>query len=222
MRRSGDLVRVGFRTLVSLALCAAAAGAALAHYAIDVVGDYALARDSYDHLAHGSRELVTGIALVAAAVLAARGLRVCCEIATINRGLVARPVLRLRETIGLLFGAVAASAVMVPAMECLDGRLDGVPVVRFADAFGGSIPLGLGTTLLCAGFVALLVYGVARWLISHRDSIATMIETLLRRITLSAQPNRYGLAAQRFTPRLRQTAHALRLTKRGPPATSFV
>jgi hypothetical protein len=214
-------VRIGLRTLASLVLCAAAAGAAMAHFAIDVVGDYALARDSYDHLRHGSRELVTGLALIVAAILAARGLRFCCEIATMNRGRLARPALRLRETIGLLTGAVAASAIVVPAMEYLDGRLDGAPVYRLADAFGGSISLGLGITLVCASFVALLVYVVARWLISHRDSIATIIETLLLRAPGAARPNGRALAVQRLTPRRRRTLHALRLSKRGPPATSF-
>lgn len=193
----------------------------MAHYAIDVVGDYVLARDSYDHLAHDSRALVTGLALAVAAVLAARGLRICCDIATANRGRLARPVLRLRETAGLLVGAVAASALMVPAMELLDGRLDGVSVDGLDDAFGGSILLGLATTLACAGLVALLVYAIARWLISHRDSIATMIETLMGRATAAIRPNGYDLAAQRFTPRRRRAAHALRLSKRGPPAIVF-
>jgi|HubBroStandDraft_4_1064222.scaffolds.fasta_scaffold00004_182 hypothetical protein len=213
-------VRVGFRTIVSLALCAAAAGAALAHLAIDVIGDYALARDSYDHLRHGSRELLTGIALVAAVLLAARGLRICCEIAAKNRTRLLRPALRLHETLGMLAGAVTASVALVPTMEYLDGRLDGVPVQRIGDAFGGSIPLGLGTTLVCATAVTMLVYAVARWLISHRDSVASIIETLLRRRNLGDTSHEYDLIAQRVTPR-RRTPHALRLAKRGPPQTSF-
>ena len=181
----------------------------MAHFAIDVAGDYLLARDSYDHLAHGSRELLTGLALVLAVFLAARGLKICCEIATKHRGRLARPVLGLREALGLIAGAVTASVVFVPAMELLDGRLDGAPVLRLADAFGGSILLGLTTTLLCASFVALLVYATVRWLISHRDSIATMLETLMRRVTEQAHTRTsYDLAAQRFTPRRRRAAHA--------------
>ena len=194
----------------------------MAHFAIDVVGDYLLARDSYDHLEHGSRELLTGLALVLAVVLAARGLRICCEIATNIAAVSLRPVLGLREALGFIAGAATASAVLVPAMEYLDGRLDGAPVLQLADAFGGSILLGLTTTLLCASFVALLVYAMVRWLISHRDSIATMLETLLRRVTDRPHANGYDLAAQRFTPRRRRAAHGLRLAKRGPPATSFV
>ncbi len=213
-------VRVGFRTIVTLALCAAAAGAALAHLAIDVVGDHLLANDSYDHLRHGSRELLTGIALVAAAVLAARGLRVCCEIAARNRTRLLRPALSLRETIGMLAGGVAASAAIVPGMEYLDGRLDGVPVLRIADAFGGSILLGLATTLLCATLVALAIYAVARWLISHRDTVAAVIETLLRRRNENETPQGYDDIARRVTLR-RRAPHALRLAKRGPPQTRF-
>lgn len=194
----------------------------MAHYAIDVIGDYALSHDSYDNLRHGSRELVTGIALLVAACLAARGLRTCCEIAATNRARLVRPALHLRDIGGLLSAAVGASVAMVPGMEYLDGRLDGTPVLRLGDAFGGSIALGLATTLPCATLVALLVYAIARWLISHRDSVATIIETLLRRNEGAVRPSGYDLLAQLVTPRRRRRLNALRLSKRGPPATSFV
>ena len=215
-------VRLGFRTLASLAFCAAAAGAAMAHVAIDVLGDYALKRDSYDYLRHGSRDFLTAIAVLVALVLAGRGLRICCEIASNNRARLVRPVLRLRDALSVVATAVAASLAIVPAMEYLDGRLDGLPVRGFADAFGGSIPLGLATTLTCAAVVALGVFAVARWLISHRDAIATIIETLFQAISGSGAPGSAHLLRQRVTLRRRRTAGALRLAKRGPPATSFV
>jgi hypothetical protein len=215
-------MRVGIRTLVSLALCAAAAGAALSHFAIDIVGDYALTHDSYDDLNHGSREVVTGLALVLALALVARGLRTCCEIAAVNRARVMRPFLGLRERLGMFAGASAGTVLIVPAMEYLDGCLDGIPVHRLSDAFGGSIFLGIATALVCAGVVAALVDAVARWLISHRDSIVTIIETLLRSTRGSIRPSGYDLVVQLFAPRRRRTLDALRLSKRGPPATSFV
>jgi hypothetical protein len=196
-------------------------GAAMAHYAIDVVGDYALARDSYDNLRHGSREIVTAIAVLVAVILVARGLRVCCEIAAANRAKLLRPALRLREILGMLFAGVAASAAIVPAMEYLDGRLDGEPVARIADAFGGSIALGLGTTVVCATLVVLLVAAVARWLMSHRDSIATIIETFLRAAGEGTRPSGYQRVGRLFTLRRRPAIGGLRLAKRGPPATSF-
>ncbi|HEY1867825.1 MAG TPA: hypothetical protein VGG70_05970 [Candidatus Cybelea sp.] len=217
----GRLVRVGFRTMASLALCAAAAGAALAHLAIDVLGDYALTRDSYDYLRHGSRELVTGLALLVAVFLAARGLHVCCEIAARNRMRLVRPVLRLHEALVMLFGAVAASLAIVPAMEYLDGRLDGVPVRGLDEAFGGSIPLGIATTIAATGLFAVIVYAVARWLISHRDSIATIIEFLLRPFTATTRAAGYDRFGRHVTLRRRRAPNALRLAKRGPPATTF-
>ncbi|HZY97059.1 MAG TPA: hypothetical protein VFE35_08145 [Candidatus Cybelea sp.] len=214
-------MRLGARTLVLLALCAAAAAAAIAHVAIDVLGDYALARDSYDNLRHGSRELVSGLALMLALVLAARGLRICFEIAAANRARILRPVHRLSEAIAFVLTAVAAAAMMVPAMEWLDGRLGDVPVQRLDDAFGGSLLLGLGTTIVFTAAVATVVYGIARWLISHRDSIATIIVTLLRHSSETSRPTTYQTAHQRIAPRRQRTLHALRLSKRGPPVANF-
>jgi len=210
-------VRLGIRTLVSLALCAAAGGAALAHFVIDIVGDYVLARDSYDNLRHSSRDVVSAAALVLAAILAARGLRVCCDLAARHRARLLRPVLGLPETLALFLGATVSSTAIVPGMEYLDGRLDGVAVDRLGDAFGGSILVGMITTLVCAGVVTLLVYAVARWLISYRDSIVTIIETLLRRRLNDDRRNARALDAGQLAPRRRRAPNALRLAKRGPP-----
>ena len=213
-------MRVGFRTLFSLVLCAAAAGAALAHVAIDFIGDFALSNDTYDHLAHDSRELVSGVALLVAVALAARGLRICCDIAAANRTRVLREARRPGELGAFLAGAVAIATMLVPAMEWSDARLDAVPLQQLGDAFGGSVLLGLLTTIVCTTLTGLLVYAVVSWLVSHRDTIATVIEALCRR-TVGERPRRHDLVRQLATPRRRRTAHALRLTKRGPPETIF-
>jgi hypothetical protein len=210
-------VRVGARTLVLLAFCAAAAAAALAHVAIDIIGDYALPADTYDHLAHGSRELVSGLALGLAAILAAHGLRICCDIATFNRTRILAVTRPIHEAFYTVAVAVSAAVVVVPAMEWLDGRFAGVPVRELDDAFGGSLLLGLGTTIACATVVALVIYGIANWLISHRDSIVVIIATLLRRLSGVARPSSYDLDAQLFKPRRRRATSALLLAKRGPP-----
>ncbi len=205
----------------SLALCAAAAGAAIAHSAIDVLGDFALPRDSYDHLRHGSREFVTGVALLVALLLAARGLRICCDIAAKHRARLLRPVFGLQETLAMLFGAVTASLAIVPAMEFFDGRLDGIPVRGLGEAFGGSIPLGVATTIAAAGLFAAVLYAVARWLISHHDSIATIIEFLLRPFAGARRAPGYDRLGRHVILRRRRAQSALRLAKRGPPATTF-
>ena len=213
-------MRVGFRTLFSLVLCAAAAGAALAHVVIDYVGDFLLPQDTYDHLAHGSRDLISGIALIVAAGLAARGLRICCEIGAANRTRVLSTARKPKELAGFIFGAVAVSTTLVPAMEFFDARIDGVALQQIGDAFGGSMLLGLVTTVACATLVGLLVYAIVGWLISHRDTIATVIEALCGR-TVGERPRQHDLVRQRSTPRRRPTAHALCLTRRGPPETIF-
>jgi hypothetical protein len=210
-------VRVGIRTFASLAFCAAAAAAALAHVAIDIVGDYALPHDTYDNVAHTSRDLLSGIALVVAGLLARHGLRICCEIATANRGRLPATLRRKREFVAFILGVIAISVVLVPGMEWLDGRLDGVAVKELDDAFGGSILLGLSTTLVCAAFVASLIFALANWLISHRDSIATIIATLLHCLDGAIRPRSHDLTYNLSTPRRRRTPHALRLCKRGPP-----
>ena len=110
---------------------------------------------------------------------------------------------------------------LVPAMEWLDGRLDGVPVKELDDAFGGSILLGLATTVICAALVALVVVAIAHWLISHRDTIATMIETLMRRLAGIVRPCRHDLARCLAAPRRRRTPHALSSRKARTPQTSF-
>lgn len=212
-------VRVGFRTLCSLVLCAAAAGAAMAHAAIDVVGDFALVHDSYDDLAHGSRELITCVALVIAVVLALRGLRRCCEIATVNRTRLLGATLRARDVVAGILAAVSASCALVPAMEWLDGRVDGVAVRSLSEAFGGSLLVGLVTTVICASLIAVLVMAIARWLISHRDIIVAIIATLVRRNDDALRPSSCTLGRHRLTFRPRP-AHALRLSKRGPPVSA--
>jgi hypothetical protein len=215
---SGPPVRVGLGTLGLLALCAAAGAAALAHYVIDIVGDYALPHDTYDDVIHSSRGLVSGIALVLAIVLASRGLRVCCELAASCRGRLRTRTLDPKASMAFALISTIATACFVPAMECLDGRLAGAPITTLGDAFGGSLALGLGLTLLCAAAIGALVYAIARWLISYRDAIATIIGTLLRRSSGAPRLCGRDFWRQVLTPRRRRTPHALRLCKRGPPS----
>jgi hypothetical protein len=190
----------------------------MAHVAIDVIGDFALAHDSYDDLAHGSRELVTVIALFVALALALRGLKSCCEIAALNRRRIARITFGIRQIIGYLAATVLASCAAVPAMEWFDGRADGVTIDGLSDAFGGSVALGFTTTLVCAVVVATVVFAVARWFISNRETIAAIIETMLRRTGNSPRPSTQNLGRERltFADRL---AYTLRFSKRGPPVS---
>ncbi|MGB6522226.1 MAG: hypothetical protein WBE83_10675 [Candidatus Cybelea sp.] len=210
-------MRLGLRTTLPLAACAATAAASVAHVLIDVIGDFALPHDTYDDIAHASRGLASGIALILAFALALGGLRICCELAARYRHRLPRLRLCAGERFAFLFATLLGAVAGVPAMECLDDRLAGVPVHSLADAFGGSILLGVATTVICAALVGWLVYALARWLVSHRDHIAAIIETLVRRHASSALPRVADLSLQLRAPRRRRAPHALRLCKRGPP-----
>ncbi|MGA2760511.1 MAG: hypothetical protein ABSF08_09360 [Candidatus Cybelea sp.] len=210
-------MRLGLRTVLSLGACAAAAAAVLAHYVIDVVGDFALSHDTYDDVAHASRELGSGVALLIALFLAVRGVRICCEVAATNRYRLPQAAFSIRQRIVLFFSTIAASLAVVPAMECLDDRLAGAPITRLADVFGGSVWLGMGSTVLCAALGAWIVYAVASWLISHRDAIAEVIQAFLCRHRGAVRPRAQDLAFKLRTPWRRRTPHAFRLCKRGPP-----
>ena len=91
---------------------------------------------------------------------------------------------------------------------------------RVLAAEGAAVRDETGRTYAAAA-VALLVCALAHWLISHRDSIATMIETLLGRISPAVRPDGYDRVSLRFISRRRRAPTALRLAKRGPPAARF-
>ena len=165
-------MRLSLRTVLSLGACAAAAAAVLAHYVIDFVGDFALSHDTFDDVAHASRELGSGVALLIALFLAVRGLRICCEVAATNRYRLPQAAFSIRQRIVLLFSTIAASLAVVPAMECLDDRLAGAPITRLSRRFRRLGVLGIGINGALRGVGRVVVYAVASWLISHRDAIA--------------------------------------------------
>jgi len=210
-------VRAVFRSLVALFVAAAAGAAACAHYAIDIVGDFALPHDTYDDVAHGSREFLSVLAIAIAAVLALRGLRFCCEIGARERLRVGGPALTVGT--GMAFVALTAlfACAIVPAMELFDAHLAGRAVDDLGDAFGGSGRLGLGLTMICAVAIATATYALARWLVSQRLAIAAAISSLVARDPAPA-PSPQRLRGLRISPRRRRSTGALRLSKRGPPS----
>ena len=167
----------------ALVLLAGAISAVFAHAAIDVAGDYLLAHDAYDGIAHHSRALFGAIALVAVALVALRFLwealdRRASSLTGLLRGLRAA-----RGTSGwrfvLLVSAVAFVALV--AMEWTDALLDGVRIDDFADLLGGSGVLGFGIvtlTGLCVGWLVRLgLQALADW----EPAIAAFFARLLPR-----------------------------------------
>jgi len=204
------------RSLVALVIAAAAAAAVAAHGTIDVIADYLVAHASYDDVSsHDSRGLVAVLAAVVAGVVALRGLRLCCDAAA-HRTLASSPAPSWRSAPLFAGATMLLASIAVPAMELLDARLAGTTLAGLDDAFGGSVLLGLGTTLACAAAVAIAVFALARWILSHRDRIIAVIVGIVRsRLQACASPRRSRSFAD--APICPRRLSALRRGKRAPP-----
>jgi hypothetical protein len=204
--------------VLSTALMAAVS----AHVGIDVLGDFLVRDDSYDHVAHGSRELFTVFALFLAAGAGCYLLSALCSTAASIRARVR--LLQLSRIQLARFGAAVAlvALALVPAMETIDAMRAGIDVDSLADAFGSSLLLGTSVTIACAIVWCAVLFGITAWLCKHRESVARIIYEAIA--VSSVQPaackhesrERAGIAVH-----IRER-RALRRSKRGPPAVRIV
>jgi hypothetical protein len=215
-------VPVASRSLVALVIAAAASAAVAAHGTIDVIADYLVAHASYDDVSsHASRGLVGAIAAMVAGIVALHGLRLCCEAAA-NRTLTSSPAPSWRSAPFFVGATMLLASIAVPLMELFDSRLAGTALAGLDDAFGGSLLLGLATTLACAAAVGIAVFALARWLLSYRDRIIAAIVGIIR----------FRLQAQHAGPRSSRSLggapicprrlSALRRGKRAPPSHALL
>jgi len=208
------------RSLVALVIAAAATAAVVAHGTIDIIADYLVAHASYDDVSsHDSRGLVVAIAAMIAGAVALHGLRLCCDAAA-HRTLASSPAPSWRSAPLFLGATMLLASIAVPAMELLDSRLAGTTLACLDDAFGGSVLLGLSTTLVCAAAVAIAVFAFARWILSHRDHIIAAIVGIIRfRSQAYTGPRR----SRSFTgaPICPRRLSALRRGKRAPPSDAL-
>lgn len=204
------------RSLVALVIAAAAAAAVVAHGTIDIIADYLVAHASYDDVSsHDSRGLVVAVATVIAGAIALHGLRLCCDAAA-HRTLASSPAPSWRGAPLFVGATMLLASIAVPAMELFDARLAGTTLAGLDDAFGGSVLLGLGTTLACAAAVATGVFALARWILSHRDRIIAAIVAIIRfRSQARTGPRRSRSFAE--APICPRRLAALRRGKRAPP-----
>jgi hypothetical protein len=206
-------VRSVSRLLIALFVAVASSGAAFAHFAIDWVGDYALKHDTFDDVSHGSREALALLGVAVAVILVCRALRLCCEIGAADRFRRCAPALSWRAALPFVGLTALAVCIAVPAMECFDTWYGHGSIAGLSDAFGGSLLLGLGLAVGCSSLTAVLAFAIARWLIAHRETVAS---ALLVVISKKIVPVRW--IRRRFVaPLQRLTVHATRLSKRGPP-----
>jgi hypothetical protein len=201
-------------------LSAALLAAVAAHVGIDVLGDFLVRDDSYDHVAHGSRELFTIVALLLAAGAGAHLFSRMCAAASSIRMRVR--FLRLSGKGAIRFSASVSlvALILVPAMETIDALRAGADVDSLADAFGSSLLLGVSVTLACALLCCAIIVGLAAWLCRHRESVARIIYELLA----VAPPVLHYASETRTRDAIAVYTHERRTrrrTKRGPPLAAM-
>ncbi len=202
----------------ALAICATALLAAVsAHIGIDVLGDYLVRDDSYDHVAHGSRVLFTFSALGLGTVAGIYVVSHLCAAAATLRQRVRMLSLPRTQVAGAIACIALLALVFVPVMETIDALRAGADVDSLADAFGGSLLLGISTTLGCALAWSGALLGVMAWLVRHRERVVQLLFELLNagRTQVAGAHERRAPAALLASAPARRTRHR---SKRGPPA----
>jgi hypothetical protein len=201
-------------------LLTALVAAAAAHSLIDFVGDFALAHDSYDGMAHHARTLVFVIALIFAVGGVLRFLWSALDsghastgtFRTLSAPLLAVPVWRFAAAISVV------ALLTVIAMESADALLDGVRIDDFADVLGGSIPLGMAVTLVLSVCIGAAVSLLFRSLAAAHRTIVKIVCALLvgaRRRPGSQRAIRTALLLECFAAP--GSILATRAAKRAPP-----
>lgn len=205
---------------VCLVAVAGALAATSAHVLTDVAGDYLLAHDTYDGVAHHSRTFLVVAAvlvllLVAAVRLAATLMSRFCpsRASTVRamRGALGRPA-----TFALVSAAAAIFA--LAGMEYFDCSA-AAKAVDVPGLFGGSIALGAGTALLAGAAFGWLVHRVARLAAKYEAPIADFIAAVFKTAINGRMPQPLRRGAETAASH----AYALLLIrhgrKRGPPAS---
>lgn len=165
-------------TLIGLA---AAIAAVAAHYAIDVLGDFMLAHDSYDDVAHGSRAVfVAAIAIVALAAV----VRFIFDL--IGRRTTSRTSLMLSvrtaagSPVAFIARVVPATLLSIAGMEWFDCAAAHAQIDGIAALFGGSLVLGLSCTGCAAILAGLLLHYLVRLLCKFEPTLVALVVRLVR------------------------------------------
>jgi hypothetical protein len=203
---------------ISLVCIAATFAALLAHVAIDIAGDYVLAHDAYDGIDHQSRAIFVVAAIAAVLVVASRVLfKLLDRSSNSHESLLRRLSAACGSPAAFILQTAFLAIVTLAGMELLDCALSGTPVDGIEDLFGGSLALGLGTTLAIGALAGWCAHGLMR-LLGHREA---QIAALLYRFVFAAfaRPILTGTSRRARMSRTLERALLLarRGSKRGPP-----
>jgi hypothetical protein len=167
---------------LAVLLLAACVAALLTHVAIDIAGDYWLAHDAYDALPHHSRlATLIGISALALALFIAIVGRAVADVRG-KRGALREALEALVDDSAAHFVArvVFTSLLVLIAMETLDSLLGIGKIEDLADAFGGSISLGLAFALPISLTVAAGTRMLARSMIRLLQPLLRVVGAWLR------------------------------------------
>jgi hypothetical protein len=211
--------RIRWIVAAAVVLGTVALAAVLAHITVDVLGDHLLVHDTYDNLAHGSRQkfsLIAGLAALASFVALSFGaLRELRGEPNALRGIllgaVPRPTIL---SVALLTGGALAA---MGAMEAFDTRLAGIPIDDPRDLLGGSPLLALSVVALVTPALAFAARALAVALLRSR-AIVTIVAAFVRLVPFAAPSAEVRLARAPRRLAGRRSILARRAGKRGPPA----
>jgi len=176
------MIANGVALRIALPLAAAFLAALSAHVAIDIVGDYVLAHDTYDDPAHGSRWLASIALGLSAFVAVWASVRAALAESRGSHQALRRALRAAVPASGIRFAALvtAASLPMLAGMAWLDAVCAGIRVDDVGDLFGGCIPLGSGIAAAVAVVVAAAVHRLVALLCRFHRSIVRAVEACVR------------------------------------------
>jgi hypothetical protein len=200
-------------------LVAAVIAALSAHLVIDAVGDVALARDSYDMLAHRSRDLA---ALALLSALVALGLRFVFAAldGSASRRRIIYSLAPPRSRIAFIIAVCIAATAMLIAMESWDAFAATGTLNSLADALGGSPLLGLSLTLALSMALGWLAWRALSWLASCSDALLRAIGAWFAILIAAMSPATPHCVPVTLCMRRRKTV-LRNAAKRGPPLFLF-
>ncbi len=207
--------RASAAVLLASLVVAACLAAALAHGAIDALGDIVLAHDAYDDLVHDTRS-----AFAALAIAGALGGAIALVLGALQRrdgGAQLHATLRgaiPRHTTLALAAVVALALPMLVSIEALDCSLARQSTDLDA-LFGGSIALGLGVTTLVALALGSAMVGILRFLGGARLAVLRLVAALAR--LLRARDRADALHRARRIAVAKNERYTRSSDDRGPP-----
>jgi hypothetical protein len=196
-------------------LIAAGLAALAANVAIDVIGDFALRHDTYDDTGHASRAVAVLFVLAGLGVF---GLRTVLAAADGRRGRAAleRTLVAPRSPLPIVLGTALGALIAAIGMGVLDSLAAG-GALDLADDLGGSVLLGVVTTLplaLAAGWAA---WAALRRVSASRDALVRAVGAMLETILAVRLDPVWRFVPAHAPLARRRYPFAYRTAKRGPP-----